>query len=215
MASDPQREPLTCSAATGEKHRGLLYRDVHERTHADPSHGRALSQRPDTRKEYACGSIHRKQVEPPCIQDSSDLGWGTCPSEAGGDAVVLIVFCRPATEAVQEGLAYYLYVRRTSIKCLHEPNRQRDPVLGGPGVQQKQTHVVFGEAHAHFRPQHFSVDAVSKNMGSRKYRGKTGGCQRRGWGMGKMGEGDGEVLTSGHKINRSRGRKVQHGEYSQ
>ena len=39
----------------------------------------------------------------------------------GGDAVVLIVFRRPTTEAVQEGLAYCLYVRRTSIKCLHEP----------------------------------------------------------------------------------------------
>ena len=107
----------------------------------------------------------------------------------GGDAVVLIVFRRPTTEAVQEGLAYCLYVRRTSIKCLHEPNRQCDPVLGGPGVQQKQTHVVFGEAHAQFRPQHFSVDAVSKNMDSRKYRGKTGGCQRRGGGWAKWVKG--------------------------
>ena len=50
---------------------------------------------------------------------------------------------------------------------------------------------------------------------SHRYREQIVDCQRGGgWELGKMGEGDQEIQTS-HKINKSWGCNVQHGDYSQ
>ena len=53
-----------------------------------------------------------------------------------------------------------------------------------------------------------------KKRKSHRYREQTGGCQRQGWVLGKMGEGNQKLQTSSYTVNKSCGCNVQHGNYS-